>query len=303
MARAPRIHVPGLLYHVICRGNQKGDVFLDEQDFRAYILRISEAQLILPFKLYAYALMSNHVHMLLEISEAPLSQVMQIIQQRYTQYFNMKYNKIGHAFQGRYKAIVCQKDAYLLELVRYIHLNPVRAGIVQKPEDYPWTGHKGYMAQKADPWLERDAILMLFGKETESAQARYEDFVMGGLGQGHKDELYELKQQQVLGSDDFVDTLPLGISRSRDEEQTDEKLLKSLKNRVCEAFDLKIDDLLAPNSRNSGIPRAALCLLAHKNGIKIPDVAASIGISANTLRQTLYRYRNKAASHPAFTKL
>lgn len=299
----PRLHAPGLLYHVICRGNQKATVFLDDKDYRAYLFRIAQTHQIIPFRLYSYALMPNHVHLLIEAGESPLSKVMQVVQQRYTQYFNKKYNKIGHTFHGRYKAIICQKDAYLLELVRYIHLNPVRAQIVQTPEEYPWTSHNGYLARKADPWLDRDAILMQFGTETEQAKHQYSNFVMGSLKQGHRGDLYELKEQHLLGSDDFIDTLPLGAVIDRGAANQEKALLENLEKLVCEAFKVDSKELRKPNVRGLNIPRAALCMLARKRGISIPCVAASLGIKCGSLRQTMNRCREALPSHPAFARL
>jgi len=141
MARRPRIHFPGALYHVITRGNRRQGIFLDEKDLEKFLAYIVDYKSRHSFRLYAYALMKNHLHLLVEVEETPLSRIMQSLLFRYTRYFNRRYGEVGHLFQGRYKAIVCDKDAYLLELVRYIHLNPVRAKIVKSPEDYGWTGH------------------------------------------------------------------------------------------------------------------------------------------------------------------
>ncbi len=119
MARKPRVHFPTALYHVIARGNQRQAIFLDEKDFRTYLSFLAEYKTKHSFHLYAYALMKSHLHLLMAVEETPLSKIMQILQFRYTRYFNKRYRKVGHLFQGRYKAILCDKDAYLLELVRY----------------------------------------------------------------------------------------------------------------------------------------------------------------------------------------
>src|SRR4030043_2258655 len=131
MARKPRIEYEGTFYHIITRGNQRQRVFKRDDDFQKYISLISFYKVRYKYALYAYVLMSNHVHLLIETRENPLSKILQGINQSYTMYFNRKYGTVGHLFQGRYKAILCDKDAYLLTLIKYIHLNPVRAGMVR----------------------------------------------------------------------------------------------------------------------------------------------------------------------------
>ena len=124
MARRPRVEFAGGLYHVICRGNQQQAISRSDADRKYYLESLERYRQRYGFKVYAYVLMSNHVHLLLVTGEVPLSRIIQRLQLRYTGYFNRKYNKVGHLFQGRYKAILCDRDAYLLELVRYLHLNP-----------------------------------------------------------------------------------------------------------------------------------------------------------------------------------
>jgi REP element-mobilizing transposase RayT len=184
MARRPRVFAPALLYHVIVRGNQRQKTFLDDQDYRAYLLRLAKYRSKYDYTIHAYCLMPNHVHLLLESSDKPLAKFMQGVQQSYSQYFNLRHRKVGHVFQGRYKAIICEKDEYLLELIRYIHLNPVRGKIAARPERYRYTGHGTYMEGKASEVLDPSKILRLFG-----GKARYKRFILDGIGQGHKEEL------------------------------------------------------------------------------------------------------------------
>jgi REP element-mobilizing transposase RayT len=145
MARRPRLFAAGVLYHVIVRGNQRRKTFTAESDYRGYIERLARYRKKYDYVLHAYCLMPNHVHLLVESSEQPLAKFMQGLQQSYSQYFNKRHGKSGHVFEGRYKAIICQKDPYLLELIRYIHLNPVRAGIVKSPERYRYSGDYAYL--------------------------------------------------------------------------------------------------------------------------------------------------------------
>ena len=142
MARKPRIEIAGGLYHVISRGNNRRKIFRSHDDYLKFTGLLQQQKSKLPFYLYAYCLMPNHVHLLIEMQDDPLSRIMQILLTSYSQYYNRRYRKIGHLFQGRYKSILCQTDRYLGELVRYIHLNPVRARIVKRPEDFEYSGHR-----------------------------------------------------------------------------------------------------------------------------------------------------------------
>lgn len=136
MARPRRIEYPGAFYHVIVRGNQRQAIFNDKTDRFKYLELVERYRKRHGFVLYAYTLMTNHVHLLVETPKSPISRIMQAISFTYTQYFNQKHRKIGHLFQGRYKAYLCDRDKYLLSLVRYIHLNPVRAKVAENPQEY-----------------------------------------------------------------------------------------------------------------------------------------------------------------------
>jgi len=160
MARRPRIHCPGALHHVIRRGNRKQRIFLDDKDLERFLTYFSECKRRFSFRLCAFALMKNHVHLLIESGEIPLSRMMQSLLFRYARYFNMRHGEAGHLFQGRYKAILCDKDVYLLELVHSIHLNPVRAEIVKAPEDYVWSGHLCYLGKGKEDLIDEGFVLV-----------------------------------------------------------------------------------------------------------------------------------------------
>lgn len=302
MPRPLRIHAPGILYHIISRGNQRQDVFLNEQDFRAYLHRIEETHALFPFRLYAYALMPNHIHLLLEVGEAPISKIMQTLQQRYTQYFNAKYKKIGHIFQGRFKSIICQRDGYLLELVRYLHLNPVRAKIVADPGDYPWTSHKGYLDAKSPPWLDQDAILRQFSTSREQARKRYKDFLRGGAGVGHRDDLYALKEQQVLGDDDFLETLPLGDANARPLPAA--ASIERIVATVASAMGVEKASLLQRGKdRTLYLGRGLTAILAVERGCRIKDLAAFFQRSAASICQTMTKAKKELATDRQLSEL
>jgi putative transposase len=207
MARRPRVHFPGALYHVIARGNQRQDIFLAEEDFKTYLSYLSEYKSKYSFYVYAFALMRNHVHLLVEVKDTSLSRIMQVLQFRYTRFFNKRYRKVGHLFQGRYRAILCDKDQYLLELTRYIHLNPVRAGIVEVPEKYPWTGHLSYLGKEKNPLVDSAFVLHQFGRSRSQARRSYRRFILEGLTEVHQEKYYRVKDQRYLGEDEFVEKI------------------------------------------------------------------------------------------------
>lgn len=202
MARRPRLFAPGLLYHVIVRGNQRRKTFYDERDYRAYLDRLARYRQRYGYIIHAYCLMPNHVHLLVESGRSPLGKFMQGLQQSYSQYFNLRHRKVGHVFQGRYQAIVCQKDAYLLELLRYIHLNPVRAGLSKDPKAYPYTGHQAYLQGKPTEIIDPGRILTMVG-----GPAGYRNFIRDGIRGGHQEQYYELQDQRFLGTESFGEKL------------------------------------------------------------------------------------------------
>jgi hypothetical protein len=151
--------------------------------------------------------MSNHVHLAVQVGEVPLSRIIQNVSQRYTQWFNWRHQKCGHLFQGRYKAIMVDADSYLLELAAYLHLNPVRARVVQRPEQYPWSSHKAYLGEETLPWLDCTIILSQFSEKTDKAAKMFASYVVGKTGEGHKGEFHGEKSldSRLFGDDRFVE--------------------------------------------------------------------------------------------------
>ena len=188
MPRAPRVHFPGALFHVMARGVGGRDLYLDSADYLAFLNLIAEVKEALPFKLYAYCLMSNHFHLLLQELEATSSMIMHNIMSRYAHFFRKRRQWVGHLFQSRYKAILCNKDSYLLELLRYIPLNPVRANIVKDPAAWQWSSHRNYLQGRSDGLVDTQMPLALFSQDETRAVRRYEEFVLRGLPMGHRSD-------------------------------------------------------------------------------------------------------------------
>src|SRR6266581_1819550 len=178
MARPLRIVYPGAFYHVTSRGNEQKDVFKSQSDREKFFAYLESATERYGAVIHAYCLMSNHYHLLLETPAGNLSQIMGHINGAYTTYFNIKRKRSGHLFQGRFKAILVEADEYAAELSRYIHLNPVRAGITAKPEEYRWSSYRVYIGEnKATDWLKTEFILGYFGGKAPAAQKKYREFV------------------------------------------------------------------------------------------------------------------------------
>jgi len=213
MGRRPRIHFAGAVYHVISRGNQRQAIFKGGSDYHQFQVFLGEAQKRYYFKLYAYVLMPNHFHLLMEVGSYPLSKVMQTLLYRYTRYYNKRHHKVGHLFQGRYRAILCDKESYLMELIRYLHLNPVRAGLVKDAKEYAWSSHRNYLKGRDTGGVAVEEALSYWSKRRGEAVRRYKDFVMDGVGQGHREEFYEVKEQRYLGEEEFIERVEKGQER------------------------------------------------------------------------------------------
>ena len=207
MARKPRVEFGGAFYHVICRGNQRQVIFHSDADRKYYLERLDQYRQRYGFKVYAYVLMTNHVHLLIETGRVPLSRIMQGLQLRYTGYFNKKYNKVGHLFQGRYKAILCDRDAYLLELVRYLHLNPERMQSPLEAVKYRWSSHGAYLGKESLVAVETAPVLGEFAKTVGKARMGYLRFIAEGRATGHQPDYYDVRDQRFLGDERFVEEI------------------------------------------------------------------------------------------------
>ena len=205
MARPLRIEYPGAFYHVTSRGNEQKDVFKSQRDREKFLSYLESAVVRYGAVVHTWCLMSNHYHLLLETPAGNLSQIMRHINGAYTTYFNVKRKRAGHLFQGRYKAILVEADAYALELSRYMHLNPVRAGMVAKPEDYRWSSYRSYIGDSLTPaWLKTDFILGYVGKGASKASTMYRRFVEDLLDRTYESPLHATVASTVLGGEEFI---------------------------------------------------------------------------------------------------
>jgi putative transposase len=205
MARKPRIEFEGALYHVITRGNQRQKIFKAVDDYERYLTILGDYKARYGFVLYAYVLMGNHVHLLIETKEVSLSKILQGVNQRYTMYFNRRYATVGHLFQGRYKAMLCDKDSYLLSLIKYIHMNPVRTDRSKSPGAYLWSSHRSYIGRARDRGIvDSEPVLKIFAEDRRKARKAYQEF-MEEKEVLPREEVYATVDQRIVGDEGFVE--------------------------------------------------------------------------------------------------
>jgi REP element-mobilizing transposase RayT len=226
MPRKARLDIPGILQHVIVRGVEKRDIFVDDRDRDSFLRNFSELLEETGTDCLAWVLIPNHVHLLLRPNRRKLAFLMRRLLTRHAITFNLRHQRSGHLFQNRYKSIVCEEDLYLLELVRYIHLNPIRAGLLKEMnelDDYAWSGHSVLMGNRKLSGQKTHEVLAYFGKPLKEARCLYRKFVMDGISQGRREELVggglrrsmelaglpgeQAYDERVLGSGGFVEQL------------------------------------------------------------------------------------------------
>lgn len=192
MPRKARLDVPGALHHIMVRGINKSAIFDDDQDRQKFLDRMGANIIEAKCSIYAWVLMTNHVHLLFKSGGKGITTVMRKLLTWYAIYYNRRHKRTGHLFENRYKSILCDEDNYLLALIRYIHLNPIRAGMVKTMEEldrYPWCGHSAVMSKRECHWMDTDYVLLQFNDTKRRAGNAYRKFVQEGIGMGRKPEL------------------------------------------------------------------------------------------------------------------
>jgi REP-associated tyrosine transposase len=208
MSRPLRIEYPNAWYHVMNRGRRSETIFTDKEDYLSFIQLMQDACSMFNFRISAYCLMSNHYHILLQTPEANLSRCMRHINGIYTQRFNRRYHVDGQLFRGRFKSILVEEDSYLLELVKYIHSNPLQAGIVDKLDKYPWSSHKEYIARsQKGSWLYKDFISSMLTKNRKDCRKAYLNLINGPEERGILEIFTKKSLPAILGTKDFVEKI------------------------------------------------------------------------------------------------
>ena len=283
MARKPRVHYPSALYHVILRGNAGQEIFFNQEDrFRFYLL-MQEGIERYGHRVHAFCLMTNHVHLAIQVGNIALPRIVQNLSFRYTRWVNWRRGRTGHLFQGRYKAVLVDADAYLLELTRYIHLNPVRSGVVGEPEDYPWSSHLTYLGLENIPWLTTDWVLSIFSNNLRRARQAYDKFVEEGKSRGHQREFGSGLEidSRFLGDEVFIDK----VFGQNNEWPKRKVTVREIVSFVCQQFGLKEQMLSGPGKdrRFSKIRAIAAWLVLDSGGLTLSELSKWVKRDPSTL--------------------
>jgi REP element-mobilizing transposase RayT len=301
MPRAKRIHYEGAVYHVTSRGNERRKIFMDDADRWMFLRILEETIEDNEVVCHAWVLMDNHYHLLLETPGANLSSAMKHLNAIYTQKFNKKHHRSGHLFQGRFKAIVVEKDSYLKELCRYVVLNPVRAKMVKQPKDWKWSSYRSTVGlEKHEPWLEVDWILGQFGKNKKNAQKAYGLFVVDGLKKKGS-PWDELHYRTYLGKEEFLSQVhEVGQKHKHLDVPKYQKQVVGLKPeevlaKVAKLHGEKPGEILKAGRRESEARNAAIYLLKKKSGMSSKAIAEKMGIGASAVGNQWLKMKARVA--------
>jgi REP element-mobilizing transposase RayT len=290
MPRKPRLHVPGGFYHVILRGNHREPLFGADRD-RAYLnALVGDAAARFDLRILAYCWMTNHLHLAVRVGNTALSEPMQRLAMRYSRHIHRDAGQVGHLFERRYRSILVDADSYLLALVRYIHLNPVVAGMVAEPMAYRWSSHRDYLGQPTVPWLDTDFVLGMFGPAVGVARVRYGRFM-----RSYADEdlalfaKHETRDTRMLEPD-----LPARAAPPPPADVRDRETLEQIAARHCASAGITAVELASPSrDRRLSSARAAIALEALTAGVaSVSVIARYFGRSPSALAQQLTKLRS-----------
>jgi len=320
MPRKARLDAPGTLHHVIVRGIEKRRIVNDVADRKNFVKRLGELAEATKTSIYAWALMTNHAHILLRSAEIGLSGFMRRLLTGYAISYNRRHRRWGHLFQNRYKSIICEEDAYFKELVRYIHLNPLRAKLVkslEKLDRYRWSGHRVLMGKVKNEWQDCEYVLKWFGKKEGEAKKNYRNFVKKGIDEGRRPELVggglvrslggwsavkalrrsgdrELSDERILGSGEFVERIfkeaEAKIKYQFSVRNQAEKMNEFIAN-VCKNESVSIEELKSGGRRREASRvRARIAIgLVKTYGLSLAEVARQLGITTSAVSRIIAR--------------
>ncbi len=299
MARPWRIQYAGAIYHVMSRGVGRGKIFLGDEDYIRFIAYLEKAVEKFNIEMYAFVLMTNHYHLLLRTTEPNISKVMQWIQTAYSIYYNRKHNRSGHLFQGRFKGVLVEDETYWMKLSLYIHLNPVRAGIVEDVSKFIWSSYHDYINfAKKNNWLDSDAVLKEYGINKKESKKEYRKLIKGISGK-EKEFLEDLKYGIILGSDEFLAWAqkkfinPIG---KRDPELpqkrqiSDDGILNKVIEEIVDRYKIEKEMLF---ERKRRIPVEArdvgMYILKNNTGLKNKEIGSVFGVSESAVNKAALR--------------
>jgi len=320
MPRQARLDTPGTLHHVIFRGIEKRNLFDDKYDRENMVNRMEELVKETGTKIYAWSLMTNHVHILLKSGHSGLSRFMRRLLTGYAISYNIRHRRYGHLFQNRYKSIICNEDTYFHELIRYIHLNPLRAGLVKNMSEldrYPWSGHSALMGNKRREWQDIDYVLSWFGKTKNAAIKKYRAYVGDGIEKGKRDDLVGgglirtlggwsqvlshrkndekiVTDQRILGQGDFVERILRETDkRIKSQLSINERLISAEKriNEICNAEGVNTEELKGGSRRAhiSDLRKRLAMELISEHGLTLAETARQLGVSTPAISKIMIR--------------
>ena len=284
MGRPLRIEYPGALYHITSRGNEKREIFLDDHDRGKFLEILKDYHERYGILIHSYVLMNNHYHLVLETPKGNLLKAMHGINGGYTGYFNRRYGRAGHLFQGRYKGILVEKDAYLLELSRYIHLNTVRAGTVKTPELYEWSSYPAYIGmQKEKSWMEYSWVLSRFGRDEGMARRNYKEYVEEGLEGKIETPLKDLYARVILGGKEFREDIRRLLKRQKISDEiiekkgfTENRAPEEIIKEVAKTLGIKEGEVLNRGKNEEG-RKIAIYLIQRYSGLSNKEIGEIFG--------------------------
>lgn len=293
MARRPRFHLPYSTYHVMLRGNDGQKIFFSDADRAKFCLLIQEGKEKFGHQILAFCLMTNHVHLAIKVKDVSISSIIQHLSFRFTRYINRYQKKIGHLFQGRFKSILVDDEKYLKELIRYIHLNPVRAGIISRPELYPWSGHNAYLNKIEYTWLENDYLLKHFGQFRNEAITSYEEYILNGIGKKLAIDFKSGYSKGMLGDELFVKEIlnQVSIVQLKNKIELSDLILK-----VCEICNItKAELYMLGKNQHYSYSRALLSFLVREiDYLTLEELSKIINRDASGLTKLANRFREKS---------
>ena len=314
MSRPLRIEFPNAVYHVMNRGLNQSLIFLGKKDYEIFLTTVEEGCRLFQVKVYAYCLMPNHYHLAIRTLSGNLSRFMRHLNGVYTQRFNREHHRDGPLFRGRFKGILVQEDSYLLEVVRYIHNNPVKAKMVERLSQYRWSSHKAYANRKESlDGLNTHFVLEYFSRNRKKATELYKRFMAKTPGDEIEKFYSSKKQGSILGDLDFMehikekyisdDALP-NIEVKEKVQLRGEKVIKKIKKDVCRMFKVKEIDVLKGKRGTDNIARqAALSLSKEFSGMKLSEIGLHFGYSSyRTVGSHCLNFQEKLSSDKSLEK-
>ena len=279
MARPLRIEYPDAWYHVMNRGRRGENTFSDRKDYDAFLVVLKEATEMFALRVAAYCLMPNHYHLLVQTPAGNLSRVMRHINGVYTQRYNRRHKIDGQLFRGRYKAVLVEEDSYLLELLRYIHRNPVRANICKAVNEYPWSSHHGYVSKaKKWDWLYTQFLLDMFTVNPGKVKRAYVEFVQCEDSAEVTDFFSKKKLASIFGSVDFVEWVKKRYYEQKKHEEVPESrqlapTIAEIKKKVSESYHVEAKSLELAKRGQVNQPRNVAIYLSRKlTGLRLAEI-------------------------------